>query len=129
MHPSEYQKLASRTEGDYVERQKRISELTTLRLTHATMGVITEAGELTDAVKKWIFYGKSFDPVNVKEEVGDVLWYLALVCNAMNVTLDDCMEANIAKLCKRFPDKYTDDYANHRDLAAEYKALEQEHDT
>ncbi len=129
MHPSEYQKLASRTEGDYAERQKRISEIITLRLTHATMGVITEAGELTDAVKKWIFYGKSFDPVNVKEEVGDVLWYLALVCNAMNVTLDDCMEANIAKLRKRFPDKYTDDHANHRDLAAEYEALEQEHGT
>lgn len=44
-------------------------------LQHAAMGMITEAGELIDAVKRQMIYGKDIDAVNLKEEVGDCLWY------------------------------------------------------
>ena len=46
-----------------------------VRILHAAIGCVTESGELLDALKKQIFYGRELDVVNVKEEAGDILWY------------------------------------------------------
>ena len=58
------------------------------------MGVGTEGGELLDIVKKNQFYGKPVDWVNVREEIGDVLWYLALLGRASGSTLEECGTIN-----------------------------------
>ena len=72
---------------------------------HMAVGVSGEAGELLDAVKKHCVYQKPLDFENVKEEVGDILFYLTGLLNDMGITLNECIEANREKLSKRYPNK------------------------
>ena len=83
-------------------------------LMHATLGIAGESGEIVDAVKKSIIYGKELDIVNMREEIGDILWYIALACRTLEFNLDDIMQENIDKLAKRYPEKYTDTHASLR---------------
>lgn len=91
---------------------------------HALVGISTEAGELLDVAKKAMFYGKAVDYVNLDEEMGDVLWYVAIYCNARGIEIGELMQRNINKLRTRFPSSFTEEAANNRDLAAERKTLE-----
>lgn len=168
---------------------------------HHVWGVFTEAGELIDQLKKHVYYGKPIDRVNIVEESGDVMWYVAnlcringlklstvagllasatspvavgeailpvivtelgctagsligifllgygkgskdvgasaatgvakiihqcsIACLAVGSTLDDALKANIAKLQKRFPDKFNlAERALNRDLVVERATLE-----
>lgn len=96
------------------------SELTKkLRLLHAFFGLATESGELMDALKKHLFYGKNLDERNIREELGDLLWYVAEAMNALDVRFDDLLGDNIEKLRKRYPDMFTEDKALNRDTEAE----------
>ena len=78
------------------------------------MGLAGEIGEVIDIMKKHIYQGKELDITDVIEEVGDVLWYIANFCNVNNITMDECMERNIKKLRKRFPNGFTIKDANER---------------
>ena len=78
------------------------------------MGLAGEIGEVVDIMKKHIYQGKELDITDVIEEVGDVLWYIANFCNVNNITMDECMESNIKKLRKRFPNGFTTKDANER---------------
>lgn len=93
---------------------------------HCAIGAFTEAGEQINALMKAIETGQ-LDTVNMCEEVGDTQWYSANMANALGTTLEKIQEANIAKLRKRFPDKFTEDQANNRDLFEERQTLEQHH--
>lgn len=118
-----YQGLALRTESPITP--ELIERLTgNARAVHAFFGLLTETGELADGFKRAIFYGKPLDTTNIKEEVGDVFWYLAILCDTLGISFDDCMVANIEKLRKRYPDKYSHEAALNRDLSAERKVLE-----
>ncbi len=133
MNADDYQKAALRTEHTpRFLRGREISvgniereDLDQLeRIMHAMIGVCTEAGELQDMVKKHLIYGKPFDTVNVVEECGDLLWYIAVGLDACGVKMGDAMQRNITKLQLRFPDKFTEERALNRDLDAERAALE-----
>jgi NTP pyrophosphatase (non-canonical NTP hydrolase) len=135
MTPNEYQQAAMRTDlpdwNSHYHAWLRImadaksgGPWDTFRLLHASIGITTESGELADLLKKHIFYGKPLDTVNAVEECGDLLWYVALACDALGVTIGEVMERNIAKLRTRYPDKFTSDAAINRDLEAERRALE-----
>ena len=78
---SEYQELALRT--------AKLEEPATRKALHCGIGLITEVGEIADAHKREIFYGKEIDKVNTLEEVGDLLWYVALGCNAIMFNMDE----------------------------------------
>lgn len=81
-------------------------------LIHACFGITGEAGELLDPVKKAMFYGKPLDIQNIREEAGDLLWYIAgPLCRALGCTLEDLARENVAKLRARYPEKYTDEAA------------------
>lgn len=95
-----------------------------LRLWHGVTGVQTESGELSDQIKRHVFYGKPLDETNLKEELGDLLWYIALVANVLNMSLAEVMERNLAKLRVRYPEKFTADRALNRDVEAERVVLE-----
>jgi NTP pyrophosphatase (non-canonical NTP hydrolase) len=103
MTADDYQQLAART----------AKQLPTLidDLQHALLGLTSETGELADAIKKHTIYGKELDKANIKEELGDLAWYLALAATALNVSLDEVFADNIMKLAKRYPEKYTDQAA------------------
>lgn len=90
-------------------------------LLHATLGAATEAGELLDQVKKHIFYGKKLDIVNLQEEVGDICWYLNLLCAWMGTTLEEQMEHNAEKLRIRYPVKFEQQKALERNVENELK--------
>jgi NTP pyrophosphatase (non-canonical NTP hydrolase)/DNA-directed RNA polymerase subunit RPC12/RpoP len=94
---------------------------------HGCLGIAGEGGELAAAIERFAFYGKPLDRVNIKEECGDVLWYIAEICNAEGWTIEELMVSNIAKLRKRFPDKFTEHDAaeENRDRAAERSVIEQ----
>lgn len=83
-------------------------------LTHAAMGLSGEAGEFTDCIKKYVVYGQSLDSKNAAEELGDVLWFVALACETLSVSMEKIAEQNIAKLQARYPEKYSDEHAEQR---------------
>lgn len=87
------------------------------------MGLVTESGEMMDAFKK-LYYGKPIDRTNIIEELGDVMWYVSRMCDILGVTLEQVMAINIAKLTKRYPEKFTEEAALNRDLDGERKILE-----
>ena len=120
MKMDEYLKLALNTEvKDYAT-----VTLQDKRLLHATLGLVTESGEFADSVKRSLFYKQEYDRTNAIEELGDVMWYIALAIDILGTSFDEVMEKNIAKLAKRYPDKYTDYHALNRDLESERKILE-----
>lgn len=130
MEANEYQNLAEKTEAPIDTAIDRVQFKQVMRLNHASMGIQTESGELTDTLKKHIFYGQPLDIDNIKEELGDLLWYVALACNALDLKLSDILEANIKKLQTRFPDSFTEHDAKeeNRDrereqAAAAYKKI------
>lgn len=45
---------------------------------HATIGFITEIGELLDICKKYAYYGRDYSPEHIVEELGDLIWYAML---------------------------------------------------
>ena len=83
-------------------------------LMHAALGLSGEAGEFADCIKKHWVYGQPLDKANAAEEIGDILWYCALACNALDVQLADVAAMNIEKLRKRYPARYQHDMAAFR---------------
>lgn len=133
MTPNEYLQESGRTNLHNEQRQKFITRLDTsssvwpnryVDLLHATMGISTEAGELLDVMKKYLAYGKQVDVVNIAEECGDVLWYLAIILRQIDMSFEDVMQMNINKLQVRFPEKFTEHFAVKRDLVHEREQLE-----
>jgi len=122
---NEYQEQAHCTEAPVgSDMLLRFSHPKKVRLIHAAMGMCTEAGEFQDQLKRHLFYGKPLDCVNLAEEAADCLWYIALACNALGISMEEIAKRNIEKLRTRYPDKFTEYDAEHRDLAAERKILE-----
>jgi NTP pyrophosphatase (non-canonical NTP hydrolase) len=86
--------------------------------------LVTEAGELADVIKKHLYYGADLDYTNLIEEAGDLMWYLSILLDELNVSFSEVMEKNIAKLKKRYPDKFSKEHALNRDLEGEREILE-----
>ena len=126
MNNKQYIKDANKTAThDFEGISKRLSLPDTMQLLHAVMGLNTEAGEALDTMKRHIFYGKEIDKVNLKEELGDLFWYVALMANVLDLSFEEIQEANIAKLKARFGDKFSEEGAINRDLNKEREILEQ----
>ena len=70
-------------------------------LINSVMGLCGEAGEAIDIVKKWLAQGHELDREHLVKELGDVAWYLAEAATALEVPLEDILQANIDKLKKR----------------------------
>jgi len=78
-------------------------------LLHMAVGVAGEAGELLDAVKKHVIYGKTLDIDNVVEELGDLEFYMQGIRNVLALDRDEVLLVNFNKLGQRYRDKvYTD---------------------
>ncbi len=78
------------------------------RLMLAGMGLGGEAGEVCDEAKKIAFHGMIRDRDKLVKELGDVLWYYALMLSTNGVTLEEVMRKNVLKLCDRYPERHGD---------------------
>lgn len=123
MNTKKYTELALNFENLDTDAIKNRIDNRITRLLHACVGASTESAELLDAIKKHIYYGKELNRQNIKEELGDILWYVALACDAMNVDMGYIMEANIEKLSKRYPEGYTNKDAINRNTKTELKHI------
>lgn len=83
-------------------------------LMHAQLGITSEAGEFADAMKKFLIYGRPLDKLNLKEELGDLLWYIDLASRALGITIEELREQNIAKLKLRYPESFNEKDALER---------------
>jgi NTP pyrophosphatase (non-canonical NTP hydrolase) len=100
-----YQQLAMRTAKPMSDGDNLI---------HAALGLTGEAGEFADCIKKHFVYGRELDRENAAEELGDILWFVALACDTLGLSMADVAGQNIAKLRKRYPTQYQDELAAFR---------------
>ena len=125
MDSGQYLVESERTDTkDYDIVRARFCQPGVAELYHAIAGITTEAGELQDALKRYLIYGKPLDEVNLSEEAGDSMWYFSLLLRRLQKRFDDVFEQNIAKLRVRYPEKFSEEAALNRNLDSERKALE-----
>lgn len=115
MNNSDYKAWAiTKDRPTYDDFVLRITDKKNAQMLHAVLGISGEAGELTDAIKKAVMYGKELDIKNVKEEAGDILWYMALLLNSVGSSFEEVMQLNHDKLEKRYPGGFTEKLAQAR---------------
>ena len=103
--------VTSEASTNFVDFADRIGELdregaNIERLLTAGVGLAAESGEFLEIVKKMVFQGKPWNDDNRAHliiELGDVLWYVAQACMALEVDFDEVVETNVKKLEKRYP--------------------------
>jgi len=81
-----------------------------------SMGLIGESGEVIDLLKKSLFHGHELDRNKLKEELGDVLFYIAALATTVGVTLEEIANYNIDKLWDRYPNGFTTERSINRDI-------------
>ena len=97
----DYAALLSRLNNLELEHDCNVPQLLT-----AALGLTAESGEFTEVVKKMILQGKPYNEENVfhmKRELGDICWYIAQACMALDTSFDEVIEMNVDKLKKRYP--------------------------
>ena len=103
--------VTSDSSKDFVYLADRLVELDQKganieRLTTAGVGLAAESGEFLEIVKKMVFQGKPWNDDNREHliiELGDVMWYVANACIALDISFDEVIKRNVKKLEKRYP--------------------------
>ena len=103
--------VTSAPSTDYAALMARLTALETdnadtCKLLTAALGLTAESGEFTEVVKKIVFQGNPYNEENIfhmKREFGDICWYLAQACMALDTTFDQVIEMNVEKLKARYP--------------------------
>lgn len=105
MEFNKYQELAGRTrnQNGYYEE-----------LANYALGMVCEAGEAGDVLKKHIFHYHILDEHDLRKELGDVLWYIANICNILEIPMSEIAELNISKLEARYPGGFNADKSINR---------------
>ena len=106
---NEYQRLAMTTLNPALDKKDV--------LINGVMGLCGESGEAIDIVKKWLAQGHELDREKLAKELGDIAWYLAETATALDLKLEDILEANIEKLKKRYPEGFDTERSIHREEA------------
>jgi len=105
--------------SDFAQLLARMTELETSadadvpRLLTAALGMSAECGEFTEVVKKIVLQGKPYNDENafhLKRELGDICWYLAQACMALDTSIDEVLQMNFEKLSARYPEGSFDVY-------------------
>ena len=103
--------VTSECSTNFVDFADRIGELdregaNIERLLTSGVGINAEGGEFLEIIKKMVFQGKPWNEDNREHliiELGDIMWYVAQACMALEVSFDDVVETNVNKLKKRYP--------------------------
>ena len=108
METRDYQFNARRTINEKTKDQN-------YAILNGALGLCGEAGEVADIVKKSIFQGHHLDTEKIADELGDVLWYISLLCDGIGYTMHDVMQKNVLKLQKRYPSGFSEEKSVHRE--------------
>ena len=105
--------VTSQESKDYISFNSRCFDLQSgenglpiHRLVTAALGITAEGGEFTEVVKKIVFQGKPVTEDNIfhmKRELGDIMWYVAQACMALDTDFNEIIEMNVEKLKARYP--------------------------
>ena len=102
--------VTSKESKSYADFDRRLFDLQkdvqVERLLTAALGICAEGGEFTEVVKKIVFQGKPVNKDNIfhmKRELGDIMWYVAQACMALNTDFDEIIEMNVDNLKARYP--------------------------
>jgi len=102
MNFKEYQKAALTTKKPWGQKD--------LELADCGLGLTGEAGEVADILKKHISGSKLLDDERMeklKYEIGDIMWYIAALCDALDFDMGELAVMNIDKLRKRHGGKFS----------------------
>ena len=110
--------VTSSASTNFVDFADRIGELdregaNIERLLTSGVGINAEGGEFMEIIKKMVFQGKPWNEDNREHliiELGDVMWYVAQACMALEVSFDEVIATNVKKLEKRYPEGSFDVY-------------------
>ena len=105
---NEVTSYASKNPKNFIDEIERIEEqgVNPARLLTASVGLSGESGEFSDIVKKVVFQGKEIDDDVVKHlrsELGDIMWYVAQGCLALDTSIEELIDINVAKLESIYP--------------------------
>ena len=87
------------------------------RLLNAALGINGEAEEFSELIKKCIFQGKEYDDTTkskLKDELSDVMWYIAQGCIALDISIEELIDINMSKLKDRYPTGFDKGRSNAR---------------
>ncbi|HEY4132470.1 MAG TPA: nucleoside triphosphate pyrophosphohydrolase family protein [Gemmatimonadaceae bacterium] len=98
MNLDDYQQAALRTVNPSLDDRDRLID--------ATAGLAEESAELLGLIRKRVFQHREIDAAKLKEELGDVLWCLAVTADTLGFSLSNIAEANQAKLATRHPNGF-----------------------
>ena len=117
MQGKEYVALAMRTndnKGNERLSKKLEAGLDVGGVLNGCLGLAGEAGEALDMIKKWIFHEKVLELDHFEKELGDVMWYMAMICHSFGFDLDEILQKNVDKLKARYPEGFDTELANNR---------------
>jgi NTP pyrophosphatase (non-canonical NTP hydrolase) len=95
----EYQDWAKRTLSQELNQRERLAM--------TALGLVGEAGECSEAIKKHLFHGHSLDHAALAKELGDVLWYVAMLADSCGLNIGVIAAQNIEKLRARYPEGFS----------------------
>jgi len=95
------------SQNDNIPRRLALDPMSA-QLLHGAIGICTENGELMDVMKRYLVYDEPIDIAHAAEEIGDVLYYVMLSCQALGLEMGDTMQANIDKLRIRYPHGFSE---------------------
>lgn len=98
MNANYYQSAVARTMDNTLDKKQATCSY--------AMGLAGEAGEVVEPLKKWCWHDRSLDVGDLEKELGDVMFYVAALCNTWGIDLGSAMEGNIIKLQARYPDGF-----------------------
>lgn len=99
MNLNEYQKLCKTTAKNEFDTPNE-------EIMSWGLGIAGEAGDVAGCIKKTVAH-KNDQIAGTKENIGDTLWYAAMICNFYGWDFQDVLEENITKLKARYPNGFT----------------------
>lgn len=99
MEIKEFQEKAVRTLNKNLSKKETLSNM--------IIGIFGESGEVADIVKKHLYQGHTLDLKHLREELGDVMFYIANLATALKIDMQDVLEENNAKLMARYPEGFS----------------------
>jgi NTP pyrophosphatase (non-canonical NTP hydrolase) len=124
MTGTEYQELAART---LIAKPDFSVSDADVMLAWNALGLVGEAGEVADTIKKQVFHQHGIDADKIQKELGDVMWYVAAIATKLGLDLSTIMERNIEKLRLRYPSGYSPEDSKRRLDIADHGAVSELH--